>query len=264
MKGQYYYLVIIQFLGFRFHGWAKQPMLKTVHQMVDKTLRFTLGHTEFKTMGGSRTDAKVSANQFAFELFLNEPITRTDFLDEMNLNLPLDIKALAYHEVSRQFNIIKSPKTKEYIYLFAFGEKPHPFSAPFINTVPETLDIELMKQGAAMYEGEHDFKAYGKRPKENTITIRRVISSTIEINSIYEANFFPKHSFIYRVKAKGFLRHQIRMMMGQLILLGKGAIDLNAIQDSLEGNTANEFHYVAPASGLILNKIEYQMADLKS
>lgn len=259
MKGQFFYLITIQYLGFRFHGWAKQPLHKSIHQMVDKTLRFTLGHTEFKSMGGSRTDSKVSANEYTFELFLNEAITLPDFLDEMNKNLPLDIRALAYREVDRNFNIIKSPKTKEYIYLFAFGEKPHPFSAPFINTVLANLDIELMKKGAAMFEGKHDFRAYSKRPKEHTLTFREVLSSTIEENNIYKANFFPKHSFIYRVKAQGFLRHQIRMMVGQLILLGQGAIDLEAIHKSLEGDSSNEFHYVAPASGLILNKIEYQI-----
>ncbi|MGK0489623.1 MAG: tRNA pseudouridine38-40 synthase, partial [Candidatus Endobugula sp.] len=33
MKRRYFYLITIQYLGFRFHGWAKQPMIKTIHQM---------------------------------------------------------------------------------------------------------------------------------------------------------------------------------------------------------------------------------------
>jgi tRNA pseudouridine38-40 synthase len=226
--------------------------------MIDKTLGFVLGHESFKTMGASRTDSKVSANEFAFELFLEEPITQTDFLEQFNINLPLDIKALAYHQVDQSFNIINSPKTKEYIYLFAHGEKPHPFSVAFINTVPYSLDIGLMTEAAKLFVGTHDFKAYCKRPKAHTVTVREVLESSIEPNTTYQANFFPKTSYIFKVRAKGFLRHQIRMMIGQLILLGKGAIDIDAIHKSLEGETANEFHYVAPASGLILNKIEYQ------
>ena len=66
------YLIHIQFLGFRFHGWQKQPDVKTVHEMIDKTLWFVLGHEAYKTMGASRTDAKVSAQHFVFELFLND------------------------------------------------------------------------------------------------------------------------------------------------------------------------------------------------
>lgn len=47
---KYYYLVHIQYLGFRFSGWAKQPKVKTVHYMIDKTLLWVFGHENFKTM----------------------------------------------------------------------------------------------------------------------------------------------------------------------------------------------------------------------
>ena len=71
MKYKYFYVVTIQFLGFRFHGWQKQTNAKTLHEMVDKSLEFVFHHTNFKTLGASRTDAKVSANRYVFELFIN-------------------------------------------------------------------------------------------------------------------------------------------------------------------------------------------------
>tara|TARA_R110002074_G_scaffold326758_2_gene497222 strand:- start:168 stop:953 length:786 start_codon:yes stop_codon:yes gene_type:complete len=258
MKAQYFYLIRIQYLGFRFHGWAKQPEVKTVHYMIDRTLAFVLGHRDFKTMGTSRTDSKVSALDHSFELFLNEPIAdEIEFLHRTNINLPPDIKAIGIEKISADFNIIQSPKTKEYIYLFAFGEKAHPFSAPFITTVPEQLDIDLMKEGAKLFEGFHEFKAYCKRPKEDTITQREVIFSGIEENTEFKANFFPSKSYIYRVRANGFLRHQIRMMVGQLLLLGKKETSLEEISLSLKGQHTKEIFQVAPGSGLILNKVEY-------
>jgi tRNA pseudouridine38-40 synthase len=76
---QYYYLIHIQYLGFRFHGWAKQPNVKTVHQFIDKTLPYVLGHNDFKTLGSSRTDAMVSANHFVLELFLKEALDLDSF-----------------------------------------------------------------------------------------------------------------------------------------------------------------------------------------
>lgn len=257
MKAKYFYLIHIQYLGYRFHGWAKQPTLKTVHQMVDKTIAHALGHKDFKTLGGSRTDAKVSANEFALELFTNEAITG-DFFTAFDKNLPPDIRALSIQEVSAEFNIIKSPKTKEYLYLFAFGQKAHPFSAPFITTIIDPLNIELMKQGAGLFEGTHDFRAYCKQPKEQTQTLRSIALAKIEVNDIYKANFFPEESWMLRIKAKGFLRHQIRLIMGQLFLLGQGKTTLDEIRRSLENPTSAEISYVAPASGLILNKVEYK------
>ena len=39
---RYYYLVKFQFLGYRFHGWQKQPKTKTLHLMIDRTLKYVL------------------------------------------------------------------------------------------------------------------------------------------------------------------------------------------------------------------------------
>jgi tRNA pseudouridine38-40 synthase len=74
---------------------------------------------------------------------------------------------------------------------------------------------------------------------------------------LYLANFFPEQSYLLRVVGKGFGRHQIRLMMGALIKLGRGDVDLKFIQDSLKPNSSLSIDYIAPASGLILHKIEF-------
>ena len=53
------------------------------------------------------------------------------------------------------------------------------------------------------------------------------------------------------------MRHQIRLMMGQLILLGKGEITLKYLEETLNNSDDKHFDYIAPASGLILNKINF-------
>ena len=52
---RYYYLVKFQFLGYRFHGWQKQPNTKTLHLMIDRTLKYVLKDRYFKTLAASRT-----------------------------------------------------------------------------------------------------------------------------------------------------------------------------------------------------------------
>lgn len=252
---RYFYIIHIQYLGFRFHGWAKQPNVKTVHQFIDKTLPFVLGHKNFKTLGSSRTDAMVSANHAVFELFLKEPLDKLQFFHDLNSNLPTDIRAIKIEETDEKFNVIQSPKTKEYIYLFAFGEKCHPFTAPILCSFMENLDIEKMKIGARLFEGEHDFRKYVTKPSEKVNFVRQIEKSFIEENTIYQANFFPELSFVYHVHGKGFMRNQIRLMMGQLLLLGRGEITLNDIENSLTEPDDIPLDYIAPPSGLILNKV---------
>jgi tRNA pseudouridine38-40 synthase len=258
LRKTHFYLIHFQYLGFRFHGWAKQPQVKTVHRMIDKTLRFVFGHDHFKTMGTSRTDAMVSANHSAFELFIKEPIEDFEaFMLSFNRNSPADIRGLRIEEVDEKFNILNSPKTKSYEYLFAFGSKPHPFAASLVSYISKELNIEVMQKAAKQFEGIHDFGTYCTRPTENTQFVREVLTSEIIENKKYQANFFPEKTFMYRIEAKGFMRNQVRLMVGQLILLGAGEIDQELFDKMLEGRMPEPLTFIAPASGLILEKVNF-------
>ena len=259
LQKRYFYVVKVQFLGYRFHGWQKQPNTKTVHLMIDRTLKFVLGDQKFKTLGAGRTDAMVSANEAAFELFLDhEPIeNEAEFLDLFNKNLPQDIRALSITEVDAKFNIIQDSKLKEYHYVFAQGAKFHPFAAPIMTTILDSLDIELMTEGAQLFEGNNNYKTYCYKPTQEGLYNRELICCELIKNTLYTANFFPEKSYVLKVIGKGFGRHQIRLMMGALIKLGRGDIDLNYIKNSLKPESQEVMDYIAPASGLILHKIEF-------
>ena len=52
-RKRYYYIIAIQYLGFRFHGWQKQPEVNTVQRMVERTLSYVLEHKKFKVLEAS-------------------------------------------------------------------------------------------------------------------------------------------------------------------------------------------------------------------
>lgn len=257
-KQRFCYLVRLQYLGFRFNGWQVQPKLRTIVGMLNKTFTFIYPNTPFKILGAGRTDSKVSSLDGAFELFIDEPLEDLNvFLKDFNKNLPSDIRLLSIESVGQDFNIIKDSKTKEYNYFFSFGCKNHPFSAPFITNYIEHLDLELMKQGASLFEGTHDFSVYTASLKPTTITVREIEECTIVPNDILIANFFPEHSYILKIKGKGFIRYQIRMIMGALVQLGKHELTIEEIKASLVSGSDHKLNTIAPGSGLILNKLDF-------
>ena len=258
MNYTYSYLITFQYLGFRLHGWQKQPNLKTVHFILDKTLKFVFKGIRFKTVGVGRTDAKVSSTDYLFQLFIDTAVTESDFLPLFNLNSPADVRVMSLKELNDDtFNIIQHPKVKEYRYYFSHGEKNHPYCAPFLFGYLEQLDIELMKLGAQLFEGNHNFKRYCTKPTEHTKLEREIFSCTIVDNHEITASFFPEKSYILIVKGEGFLRNQIRLIMGALAELGKGNYTLDFIKDSLDITTDIDFlKTIAPASGLHLHKID--------
>lgn len=258
MEYSYYYLARVQYLGFRFNGWQKQPGMKTIEGMLYKTLRFILPDRELKILGAGRTDAKVSSLEGAFEIFLKgDPIEDLeDFIKHFNINLPSDIKILTINKVNKKFNIINDSREKEYVYFFSFGAKNHPFSAPFITGIHEVLDIDLMMEGARCFEGTHNFRSYTTK-SSGSRHMRRVSYSQIMRNELLTANFFPENSFVYFIRGEGFLRYQVRMIMGALILLGKGQLSLHEIKSSIKPESTFILDYVAPGSGLMLKSLSF-------
>ncbi|ALM07122.1 pseudouridine synthase [Sediminicola sp. YIK13] len=259
-KERYYYLIELQFLGFRYSGWQKQPGQKTIESMLLKTLKFILPERKFKILGAGRTDAKVSALHAAFELFLDDaPLNDLMVFKALfNRNLPPDIRITSILSVDKDFNVIQHSKEKEYVYLFSYGQKNHPFSAPFIANIQDDLDLGLMTKATSLFVGSHDFRNYTTRHQENTNSKRRIKSCLIQENTILKANFFPEKSYALHIVSEGFMRYQVRMIMGALILLGKGELSLNDIEESLKPDTAFLLSYVAPGSGLLLNRLDFQ------
>lgn len=254
---RYHYLIKLQYLGFRYHGWQKQPDVKTVERMVERTIAYVLEGKKFKIIAAGRTDSKVSVNQTYVELFVfNEPLVLKDFFVLFNENLPQDIRVLDISEVEENMNIIQYPKVKEYLYFFCYGEKFHPFCAPFMVNILGDLDLEKMKKGAKYFEGEHDFWSYSFRPKPQTRTQSEILTCEIVENNLYKANFFPEKSYVLRAKGEGFKRHQIRLIMGALFDLGKAEFDLDFIKRTLQAENRIKLTRIAPASGLILNEVK--------
>ena len=228
--------------------------------MLVKTLKFVLPNAKFKILGAGRTDAKVSALNTAFELFLDrEPLQDLkEFLHKFNVNLPPDIRVISIDQVNENFNIIKESKLKEYVYLFSYGQKNHPFCAPFLANIIDELNMDLMMDCAKIFIGTHDFSSYTARLQPNTKVERTIETCEIKRNEILEANFFPEMSYALHITGAGFMRYQIRMIMGALIQVGKGVLSTTDIEESLKRENTTVLTYVAPGSGLLLNNLKFK------
>ncbi|WP_369413835.1 tRNA pseudouridine synthase A [Lentiprolixibacter aurantiacus] len=257
---RHHYLLRIQYLGFRYSGWQRQPEQKTVEGMLLKTLRFVLPGREYKILGSSRTDSRVSSLDGAFELFLEgQPLEDlSKFMDHFNLNLPPDIRIFKILPVQQDFNIINDASYKEYHYLFAFGAKLHPFCAPLMAGFHGELDIPLMQKGASLFIGTHEFSSYTTRDQKGNQQKRKVILSELIPNTVFSASFFPDKSYIFKIGGHGFIRYQVRMIMGALVSLGSGELSLEQLRYSLVEPESLELTYIAPGSGLHLNKLQFK------
>lgn len=262
MKYTHQYLVRIQYLGFRYSGWQKQPKQKTIEKMLDKTLKFILGKSNFKVVGAGRTDAKVSALSAAFELFISDDIIENnpDFINLFNKNLPPDIRITKLEKVSKEFNIIQDAQQKTYCYLFSFGAKNHPFAAATMANFMTNLDIDAMKEASKLFEGTHDFSNFTVRKGQEAKNCTRTIDDcSLRRNTEYTASFYPDTSYLLEVKGKGFLRYQVRLIMGALYLIGTGELSIEELKDIIDNTKEFNLKFVAPGSGLFLKELNFNL-----
>jgi tRNA pseudouridine38-40 synthase len=68
----------------------------------------------------------------------------------------------------------------------------------------------------------------------------------------------PESSYAYIVRSNGFLRYQVRMMVGALVMLGRSEIHETDILKALKGEEQVAITTVAPASGLVLKEVSYK------
>ncbi|WP_186756771.1 tRNA pseudouridine synthase A [Echinicola salinicaeni] len=257
----YTYLFRVQYLGFRYHGWQKQPGVKTVQEMLQRAFKGALGIEEFNILGSGRTDTGVSCLNGAFELFSAEPIDNLDrTVKSCNAFLPDDIRLLTAKQVGPEFNVIQDVVEKEYRFYFSFGTKPHPFSAPFTVVFPEKLNVPLMNEGAKLFEGENDFRNFCTKPKPETQFKRFIDLAVIDEISGTDASWeLAEPNFCFRVRGKGFLRNQVRLMMGALYDLGKGKLELKDLEDALNGKLEiGPLSRKALPTGLVLYDVVYE------
>lgn len=172
----------LEFDGAAYHGWMRQPGLRTLQELVEDTLRPIVGQRVRVTPAG-RTDAGVSAlaQVIQFDAVLSELATlepavmvRTFTALErvVNQQLPPDVRVHDISVASPDFNVM-STKWKRYAYTIpgntdavcAFGWTHARGEHVDLALRPDelVLDIERMRTAAALLEGIHNFAAFQSR-----------------------------------------------------------------------------------------------------
>lgn len=245
------YLITFSYDGSKFKGYQKQPRLKTVQGEIEKALKKINSNKDVSISASGRTDALVHAyNQKAhFDLDVNIPLEK--LRKSLNGLIGEYIYIKKIEEVSDDFHARFDVRAKEYIYIINMGEY-NPIEKDYIYQYNKKLDLVEMERAMKYLEGTHDFKSFSKADEEKDDFVRTIVQTNL-IRNVKDVNKVTL-SFL----GTGFLRYQVRNMVGLLIEIGEGKRSSEDVIDILAACDRRKAGITAPAEGLYLKDVYYK------
>jgi len=242
------YKLTLQYDGSRYDGWQKQSHTdNTIQGKLEAVLsRFTGAAIEVH--GAGRTDAGVHAEGQVASVKLPGNRPAAEIKDYLNQYLPEDIAVVAAEEANERFHARLSSTGKVYRYELRLGNTPNVFRRKYQYRVEEPLDIEAMKQAAALLCGTHDYKAFCSNKRYKKSTVRTV--SAIEIET-------AEADLTITFRGNGFLYNMVRILTGTLLEVGTGERKPEEMPEILASLDRTRAGKTAPAQGLTLVQVEY-------
>ena len=243
------YLIKIEYDGTSFVGWQSQKNGKSVQDTIEKALKKVL-KLRLKIIGAGRTDKGVQAlSQYANIKYSKKMKNKKIFLNSINFFLKKNlISILDIKNKTEDFHARFSAKLRTYEYLIINRQGTLSIYKNKAWHVKKKIDLNLMKKGAKLFEGNHDFSTFraascsAKSPFKKIYPIK--ISKMSEIIKI-------------RISSKSFLQNQVRSMVGCLKYLSTDKWSLNDFKKAFKSKKRINCAPPAPACGLYLSKIKY-------
>ncbi len=245
------YAILLSYDGTAYRGWQTQKNGISVQSVLEQAALAAFGK-KVNIVASGRTDSGVHAAGQVCHFSADISVPAEKIADALNFRLPADICVLKSAAVPEEFDANRSSKKKTYVYRMYVARREHPLKSRYAVAVYPRPDIALMQKGAALYCGEHDFKAYCASGSSAKTTVRKVYSVSVESS-------FSRGSedITITVCGAGFLYNMVRTMAGTLLYLGLGRVSLQDIINSLECGDRSLAGKTMPAKGLTLESVDY-------
>lgn len=241
------YRITLAYDGTAYYGWQIQPNQPTIQGVLSAALERLEG-SPVVTYAAGRTDAGVHAEGQVVSFRLTGEWSGKSLLRAINGNLPHDVRVLAASAVEEAFHAQNDAKSKTYHYRVYCAEVMHPLFDRYAWHYPHRLEIERLKADSRALVGTHDFSAFTVSSCETKTRVR-----TVTDVGIGQQDFLVTILFT----GDGFLRYQVRTMVGALLEANRGRLKSGSIAQLIASGDRSLAGTPAPARGLTLVKVEY-------
>ncbi len=242
------YKLVLEYDGAAFVGWQRQENGPSIQAALEAAVEGFCGE-RVTAEGAGRTDAGVHALGQVAHVDIEKDATTDTIRDALNYHLkPALIAVLAVEAVSEDFHARFSATGRRYLYRIVNRRAPLTLNRGGAWQVARPLDAPAMQQAAQELVGQHDFTSFRASECQAKSPIKTLDRLDVERSG---------EEIRVEAEARSFLHHQVRNMVGTLILVGEGKWAAAEVREALDRRDRRAAGPTAPAAGLYLVSVEY-------
>lgn len=242
------YRIVVEYDGSDFLGWQRQKKHRnTVQEILENALSKIL-RTEIKITGAGRTDTGVHAyNQTANFKTDSDTGDKKKFLYSLNSVLPDSVTVKSIDAADDDFHSRYSAKEREYVYKIT--TRNISIGRNYCFKLNYKLDFKVIDEFIKIITGYHSFRSLCKNSSDKH-------GFCCNLREIKYVENKKNGRIDFTIKSDRFLHSMVRAVIGCLIDLGRGRLDLNETKEKFLKGEKIKATYL-PANALFLNKIYY-------
>ena len=246
------YRITLEYDGGPFAGWQRQENGPSVQGSLEEAVRKLSGESVTVT-GAGRTDAGVHALAQVAHFDLEKSFAPAKLRDAINHHLrPDPVCVLSADIPAPDFHARFSASARHYLYRILNRRSPPVLDRGRVWYVARALDSDTMHAAAQHLVGQHDFTTFRAAECQAQSPVK-----TLDALSVRSAG----EEIHIEAKARSFLHHQMRSIVGTLKLVGEGKWRPRDVASALQARERARCGPVAPAEGLYLMRVDYPAVD---
>ena len=238
------YRLDLAYDGSRFHGYARQPNVRTVQGELEAALEPWTGGVD--TFVAGRTDKGVHASEQVVSFTCDE-IDTDRVLRSLNSRLAPEIAVRRLAMTVPGFHARFSATGRAYRYRILNTAVHDPFRATVVWTVPDPLDVGAMHDAVQCIAGEHDFASFCRRQGDRSTTRAVEWAAWRRREDVVELS----------IGASSFCHQMVRSIVAVSVEIGRGRLPATAMADLLQARDRSLGKGAAPPGGLTLVAVSY-------
>lgn len=241
------YFIYLAYDGTNYHGWQIQPNGISVQECLMKALS-TFLRQEIEVIGAGRTDAGVHASLMVAHFdFEGAPLDTTLVADKLNRILPQDISVYEVRKVKQEAHARFDATARTYKYYIT--TRKYPFDRCYRWRIHSPLDFTAMNEAAKTLFEYTDFTSFSKLHTDvKTNNCKVTYAEWVQQD---------EYTWVFTIRADRFLRNMVRAIVGTLIEVGRGKMNLQEFRNVIEQKNRCSAGSSVPGNALFLVNIEY-------